>query len=191
VTILRGRHPPKGTEVRTVIKHVTKRMRHWPKTRIVWRGDRHYGRVEAMDWADDNDTDYIFGLAGNAALDAFVAEAADNLRFCHAMSSEAKLRTFVSMYKAGSWQQPRNVVARLECSLQPVAGETGMRQEATSAISSPRSNARRSTFTRTSTASAGRTRSPAASSRRDERSTDACQRRTSPVGRTARLVNLI
>jgi hypothetical protein len=26
--------------------------RHWPKTRIVWRGDSHYGRVEAMEWAD-------------------------------------------------------------------------------------------------------------------------------------------
>jgi Transposase DDE domain group 1 len=131
VTILRPARTPKGTEVRTVIKHVTKRMRrHWPKTRIVWRGDSHYGRVEAMEWADDNDTDYIFGLPGNAVLDALVAEAADNLRFCHATSSEAKLRTFVSfMYKAGSWQQSRKVVARLECSLQPVAGETGMRQE--------------------------------------------------------------
>src|SRR5271156_40311 len=131
VTILRPARTPKGTEVRTVIKHVTKRLRrHWPKTRIVWRGDSHYGRVEAMDWAEDNDTDYIFGLAGNAVLDALVAEAADNLRFYHATSSEAKLRTFASfMYKAGSWQQPRKVVARLECSLQPVAGETGMRQE--------------------------------------------------------------
>jgi hypothetical protein len=131
VTILRPARTPKGTEVRTVIKHVTKRMRrHWPKTRIVWRGDSHYGRVETMDWADDNDTDYIFGLAGNAVLDALVAEAADNLRFCHATSSEMKLRTFVSfMYTAGSWQQPRKVVARLECSLQPVPGETGMRQE--------------------------------------------------------------
>jgi hypothetical protein len=39
--------------MRTVIKLVTKRLRrHWPKTRIVWRGDSHYGRVEAMDWAD-------------------------------------------------------------------------------------------------------------------------------------------
>jgi hypothetical protein len=47
VTILRPARTPKGTEVRTVIKHVTKRMRrHWPKTRIVWRGDSHYGRVE-------------------------------------------------------------------------------------------------------------------------------------------------
>jgi hypothetical protein len=131
VTILRPARTPKGTEVRTVIKHVTKRMRrHWPKTRIVWRGDSHYGRVEAMDWADDNDTDYTFGLAGNAVLDALVAEIADNLRFHHVMSRKAKLRTFASfMYQATSWKRPRKVVARLECSLQPVAGETGMRQE--------------------------------------------------------------
>src|SRR5436305_2024013 len=98
VTILRPARTPKGTEVRTVIKHVTKRMRrHWPRTRIVWRGDSHYGRVEAMEWAEDNDTDYIFGLAGNVALDAMVAEIADNLRFHHAVSRKAKLRTFASL----------------------------------------------------------------------------------------------
>jgi hypothetical protein len=46
-TILRPARTPKGTEVRTVIKHVTKRLRQrWPRTRIVWRGDSHYGRVE-------------------------------------------------------------------------------------------------------------------------------------------------
>src|SRR6516162_1088299 len=131
VTILRPARTPKGTEVRTVVKHVTKRLRrHWPKTRIVWRGDSHYGRVEAMDWAEDNGTDYIFGLAGNAVLDTLVAEIADNLRFHHVMSRKAKLRTFASfMYQATSWKRPRKVVARLECSLQPVAGETGMRQE--------------------------------------------------------------
>jgi Transposase DDE domain group 1 len=74
-----------------------------------------------------NDTDY---LAGNAVLDALVAETADNLRFHHAMSSTAKLRTFASfLYKADGWRRPRKMVARLECSLQPIAGETGMRQE--------------------------------------------------------------
>jgi hypothetical protein len=83
-----------------------------------------------MDWAEDNDTDYIFGLAGNAVLDALVAETADNLRFHHAMSRKVKLRTFAGFtYQATSWRQPRKVVARLECSLQPVPGETGMRQE--------------------------------------------------------------
>jgi hypothetical protein len=41
------------------------------------------------------------------------------------MSRKAKLRTFASfMYQATSWRQRRKVVARLECSLQPVAGET-------------------------------------------------------------------
>jgi hypothetical protein len=133
-TILRPARTPKGTEVRTVIKHVTKRLRqHWPHTRIVWRGDSHYGRVEAMEWAEDNSEDYIFGLAGNATLDALVAKTADNLRFHHAKSRQPKLRTYTSFtYQAGSWTHPRKVVARLECSLQPDAGETtsnGMRQE--------------------------------------------------------------
>ena len=129
VAILRPARTPKGSEVRTVIRHVTKRLRrHWPKTRIVWRGDSHYGQVEAMEWAEDHDADYIFGLAGNAALNALVAEAAVNLRFHHAMSSTAKLRTYASfLYQAGSWRRPRKVVARLECSLQP--GEAGTRQE--------------------------------------------------------------
>jgi len=134
VAILRAARTPKGTEVRTVIKHVTKRLRtHWPNTRIVWRGDSHYGRVEAMEWAEDDGVDYIFGLAGNMTLDALVAETADNLRFHHAKSSQTKLRTYASFtYQAGSWTRPRKVVARLECSLQPDAGETtstGMRQE--------------------------------------------------------------
>src|ERR1700757_757621 len=89
VTILRPARTPKGTEVRCVIKHVTKRLRkHWPNTRIVWRGDGHYGRVEEMERAESDGTDYIFGLAGNPALDAQVAETADNLRFHHAKSSD-------------------------------------------------------------------------------------------------------
>ena len=127
--ILRPARTPKGSEVRTVIKHVTERLRrHWPNTRLVWRGDSHYGRVEAMDWAEDHGADYIFGLAGNTALDALAAETAVNLRFYHAMSRKPKLRTYVSfLYQAGSWRRPRKVVARLECSLQP--GENGMRQE--------------------------------------------------------------
>jgi hypothetical protein len=62
----------KGSAVCTVVKHVTHRLRrHWPTTRIVWRGDSHYDRAETMDWAENNGADYIFGLAGNAALDAW------------------------------------------------------------------------------------------------------------------------
>jgi hypothetical protein len=131
VAILRPARTPKGTEVRTVVKHVTRRIKsHWPSTHIIWRGDSHYGRVEAMEWAENNDAGYIFGLAGNAALDACVAEIADTLRLRHAMGSEAKLRTWASFeYKAGSWKRSRKVVARLEASLQPGPDADGMRQE--------------------------------------------------------------
>jgi hypothetical protein len=112
--ILRPARTPKGTEVRTVIKHVTRRIaKHWPKTRIVWRGDSHYARGEAMKWADMNGADYIFGLAGNPVLDAHVAAAADDLRFHHAASSEAKLRRYTSFEdKAGSWSRPRHRATR-------------------------------------------------------------------------------
>src|SRR4029453_15466614 len=130
-TILRPARTPKGTEGRTVIKHVTKRRRrHCPKTRIVGRGDSHYGRVEAMEWAEDHAADYIFGLAGNAVLDALVAETPANLGSHHALASKPRLRTYASfMYQAGSWKRSRKVVARLECSLQPGAGESGMPPE--------------------------------------------------------------
>jgi hypothetical protein len=132
VAILRPARTPKGTEVRTVIKHVTRRIRRqWTATtRLIWRGDSHYGRVEAMEWLEENDGHYIFGLGGNAALDAHVAEAAARLAFNHLLGSEPKLRTYVGFeYQASSWKRPRTVVARLEASMQPIPGEDGMRQE--------------------------------------------------------------
>ena len=129
VAILRPAKTLKGTEVRTVIKHVTRRIRsHWPATRLVWRGDSHYARAEAMEWAENNGVGYIFGLAGNSVLDGLVAETADHLRFHHALGSEDKLRTYESFeYRAKSWSKPRRVIARLEVSMQPDDG--GMRQE--------------------------------------------------------------
>ena len=133
-TILRPAKTPGGAEVRTVVKHLTKRiLKTWKKADIVWRGDSHYGRSEAMDWCDDNGTGYIFGLAGNAALDREVAETAQHLRFWHAWSTEPKMRCYSSFYyRAGSWSHPRRVIARIEVSLQPdptPAFPEGKRQE--------------------------------------------------------------
>jgi hypothetical protein len=120
-TILRPAKTPGGREVRTVIKHLTKRiLKTWRKANIVWRGDSHYGRVEAMEWCDDNGVGYIFGLAGNAALTREVAEISDHLRFWHALSDAPKSRCYKAFwYQAGSWSQPRRVIARIEASMQP------------------------------------------------------------------------
>jgi hypothetical protein len=120
-TILRPAKTPGGGEVRTVVKHLTKRIRKtWKRANIVWRGDSHYARTEALDWCDDNGTGYIFGLAGNAALDREVAEISEHLRFWHALSDAPKSRCYTSFaHRAGSWSRPRRVIARIEASLQP------------------------------------------------------------------------
>ena len=138
-TILRPAKTPAGTEVRTVIKHLTTRIgmawskRQGKKANIVWRGDSHYGRVEGMDWCDDNGVGYIFGFPGNSVLDKEVAEAADHLRFWHALSDAPKSRCYKALwYKAGSWPAPRRVIARIEASMHPdptPADPDAMRQE--------------------------------------------------------------
>jgi len=119
--ILRPGKTPGGTEVRAIVKHVTRRIRrHWPGTRICWRGDSHYARPEAMDWCEANGVDYLFGLAGNDVLHAQVRAIADDLCVRRAQSllsgaREEKRRTWTELrYAAGSWTRERRVVARIE-----------------------------------------------------------------------------
>jgi hypothetical protein len=118
--ILREGKTPGGAEVRAVIRHVTRHIRRiWPKTRICWRGDSHYARPEAMDWCEENDVDYVFGLAGNDVLHAQIRIVADDLCVRRAETGEGKLRTGTEFrYAAKSWTQPRRVVARLEATTQ-------------------------------------------------------------------------
>ena len=53
--LLRPGKTPSGPEGRTLVKYVVRRIRrHWPHIRIVFRGDSHYGRAEAMAWCEEN-----------------------------------------------------------------------------------------------------------------------------------------
>jgi len=121
--ILREGKTPGGVEVRTIIKHVVRRIRrHWPQVRICWRGDSHYARPEAMDWCEANGVDYVFGLAGNAVLHARVRAVADDLCVRRAQgllsgAGDDKRRTWSEFhYAAKSWTKERRVVTRLEAS---------------------------------------------------------------------------
>jgi hypothetical protein len=115
--ILRAGKTPSGEEVRTVLKHVVKRIRgHWPKVHILVRGDSHYGRDEAMQWCEETlGIDYVFGFAVNDTLAALTREAADALATERVLSGEGKLRRFkVFRYGAKSWDKERRLVARIE-----------------------------------------------------------------------------
>jgi Transposase DDE domain group 1 len=65
----------RSTEVRKLLSRLVGRIRrHWPDTHIIFRGDGHYGREEAMTWCEANGVDYIFGLPGNVVLDRLVEQ---------------------------------------------------------------------------------------------------------------------
>jgi Transposase DDE domain group 1 len=114
--ILRPGKTPSGIEVRAIIRHVVRCIRrHWPKTRLCWRGDSHYARPEVTDWCEANGIDYIFGLAGNDVLHAQIRSVADDLCVRRAEGKQDKCRTWTEFrYAAKSWTKPRRVVARLE-----------------------------------------------------------------------------
>ncbi len=93
--LLRPGKTPSGVEVRTMLKHLTRRIRrHWPRIRLTFRGDSHYGRTEAMAWCEENGVDYIFGLAGNAVLHALAGEIGEEVRARHAEAGGDKVRGF-------------------------------------------------------------------------------------------------
>lgn len=116
--IFRDGRPPKGTEVRTVIKHLVKRIRrHWPNVNILIRGDGHYSRPEAIDWMEDNGIDYILGLATNATLKKQTRDLVDDVAVRRAESQSGTFRRYQTFsYQAGSWSRERRVIARIEAS---------------------------------------------------------------------------
>ena len=154
--ILREGKTPSGREVRTILKHVIKRIRaHWPKVHILVRGDSHYGRHEAMEWCESQGVDYVFGFGGNAVLEAMTGPGR-----CAVRRTRDKRR--------------RSCAVSASCAMAPRAGSASAvswpdwkrpQKASTSATSSPRSRARPSISMRPSTAPAARRRTSSSCTR--------------------------
>jgi hypothetical protein len=116
LTVLRPGKTPDGVEVRAQIRRLVRRIRlKWPKTAITIRGDSHYGRWEAMEWCEQNDVGYVFGLAPNTALARLVADRVEALALRWEASDADTVRGFAeARYAAQSWAAPRRVIARIE-----------------------------------------------------------------------------
>ena len=128
LTILRPGRTPDGKEVRAHLRRLVRRIRrHWPRTRITIRGDSHgacpwagrwpdpRGRGEAMDWCEENDVEYVFGLSKNAILAAQIFTKTDEVCVRRAIGNLDVVRDYTeTLYAAKSWSHPRRVVARIE-----------------------------------------------------------------------------
>src|ERR1700676_1683347 len=114
--LLRPGKTPSGTEIRGHLRRLVRRLRrHWPQTRITIRGDGHYGRPQVMEWCDENDIDFVFGLPGNTVLDRLVDATADDIRTRRALDQKPCLRGFAeTSYRAKSWNTDRRACARIE-----------------------------------------------------------------------------
>ena len=103
--VLRPGKTPSGVEVRAHLRRLVRRIRtRWPKTRIMFRGDGHYARPEAMTWCENNGIDYVFGLSGTKPLSKKVDETADAVRTERAIDDKPYVRGYAeTRHKAGSW----------------------------------------------------------------------------------------
>jgi hypothetical protein len=91
--LLRPGKTPSGQEVTGHLRRLVRRIRrHWPTTRTTLRGDSHYGRPEVMDFCEQNDIDFVFGLSGNGTLDHAVEIVADDIRTRRALAQAPVLR---------------------------------------------------------------------------------------------------
>jgi hypothetical protein len=118
--LLRPGKTPSGDEVRRHLARLVRRIRsHWPTTRLIIRGDGHYGRPEVMAWCEANDVDYVLGLPGNAVLRRLVEATADDVRVRRAEADAEIVRRYTeTRYGAKSWDCERRVAARIEATTQ-------------------------------------------------------------------------
>ena len=114
--ILRPGKTPSGVEVRAHLRRLVRHIRkRWSKTRILFRGDGHHARPEAMTWCETNGIDYVFGLSGTKPLSRKVDEAADAIRTERALDDKDVVRGYAeTRHRAKSWDRERRAIARIE-----------------------------------------------------------------------------
>ncbi|ATQ66740.1 MULTISPECIES: IS1380 family transposase [Methylosinus] len=116
VMILRPGKTPSGVEVRAHLRRLVRHIRKsWPTTGILFRGDGHYARPEAMAWCEDHGVDYVFGLPGTKPLSKKVEETADAVRVERALDDKDVVRGYAeTRHRAKSWDRERRAIARIE-----------------------------------------------------------------------------
>ena len=119
--VLRPGKRPTGAENAMIFGRVLRLIRrHFPYTHILVRGDGHFSNPELMRLIDAMpNTDFLFGLAGNAVLsrqaEAPLHEARTLYAQRQAFGERAPIRLYEEFdYGAASWHRPFRVVLKAE-----------------------------------------------------------------------------
>ena len=101
--------------VEEIERIVTQIRQRWPKVGITLRADSGFCRDELMSWCENNDVDYVFGLARNDRLRELIEPQIEEAAAEHARTGEAA-RVFTEFrYRTRtSWHRERRVVAKAE-----------------------------------------------------------------------------
>lgn len=99
-------------EVERIVQQIRQR---WPKVRIILRADSGFCREELMAWCEQNQVDYVFGLARNSRLQRKIAPQLQEAKQAQETTGKAA-RVFAefSYRTRKSWSRSRRVVAKAE-----------------------------------------------------------------------------
>jgi len=100
-------------ELQRIVKQIRAR---WPEVRIVLRGDSGFSHNQVMSWCEENEVDYVLGLARNKRLEVLVAQPLLQAEKTF-QATQQPARIFVQFEHetlSGSWSQKRRVVAKAE-----------------------------------------------------------------------------
>jgi len=95
-------------------KIVPKIRAAWPKTEIVLRGDSGFCRDEILSWCEDNDVDYIVGIARNARLVKRIQKTLEEAEKQFDETGKGRVFTEFTHNTLKGWKQPRRVIAKAE-----------------------------------------------------------------------------
>ena len=101
--------------VAEVSRIVAQLRERWPEGKIVLRADSGFCREELMNWCEQNQVHYVFGLARNKRLGKIIGAQMQQARLQH-QSTQKAARVFAEFnYRTHkSWSCSRRVVAKAE-----------------------------------------------------------------------------
>jgi hypothetical protein len=124
---LRPGKTPTAPEIIAIVKRLVKAIRErFPKTIITFRADSHHTKPAVMDFLEEQDVEFITGLATNKALERLFAEdiAEAKERYECRKNYDKETKEFIAyaddFYAAGTWSKERRVIARI------IAGPQGV-----------------------------------------------------------------